>query len=240
MGLYNKLKIIYSAFISVVKRAYSAKLLERQLNRKGYDIHIGHDYTVTNTVFEKHVRLYGPGKIANCKVGAYTYVQSGSNISNADIGRFCSIGPRVIIAHGEHPSGFLSTHPLFFSEYSAWNNAIFVDRKIVDQHKQVSIGHDVWIGANCYIKDGVKIGTGSIIAAGAVVVKDVPPYAIMGGVPAKVIRFRFDDNTINDLLKTEWWACEMQDLLRLKSFFQTDMNNKMARDFLGEIVHLKK
>ena len=76
---------------------------------------------------------------------------------------------------------------------------------MVDERKQILVGHDVWIGAKVFIRDGVSVGSGAVVGAGAVVVKDIPDYAIVAGVPAKVIRYRFSDEIISKLLSLQWW-----------------------------------
>ena len=122
------------------------------------------------------------------------------------IGKFCSIacGAKFIFNSANHTMSSLSTYPfpLFFEEWQ-------LDRADVtsswDNKGDIVIGNDVWIGYEAIIMSGVKIGDGAIIGTRAVVTKDVPPYAIVGGIPAKEIRKRFSDETIDQLLKIAWW-----------------------------------
>ena len=113
----------------------------------------------------------------------------------------------MIIGLGLHPTrDFVSTHPIF---YSASNQSVissFADKDYFAEKKPIVIGNDVWIGARAMVIDGVKIGDGAIVGAGAVVTKDVPSYAIVGGVPAKFIRWRFPKKTINRLESIRWWT----------------------------------
>lgn len=143
------------------------------------------------------------------KVGIsdFSYVSNGSVIINVDIGKFCSIGPKVQIGLGTHPSKvFVSTYPAFYSKNNTGCPLSFREDKIFDDSTPKTIlANDIWIGANAIIPGGIRIGTGAIVAAGAVVVKDVPPYAIVGGNPAKIIRYRFSEEQINVLLESEWW-----------------------------------
>lgn len=133
-------------------------------------------------------------------IGDGTYICRGTSIYNCkEIGKYCSIARGVSIGVGSHPINWLTTSPLFYSS----------TRKLVDRtsynyknfNSPVIIESDVWIGTNAIILSGVKIGVGSIIAAGAIVTKDVEPYSIVAGVPAVRIKSRFEQNTVNDLIK---------------------------------------
>ncbi|MGB3193587.1 MAG: CatB-related O-acetyltransferase [Limnoraphis sp.] len=159
-----------------------------------------------NTTVGNYVKLYENIMILNSEIGSYTYILSNTRISRVNIGNFCCIGPNCIIGFGIHPTTeFVSTHPIFYSTLKQ-NGITFSDQDYFEERKEINIGNDVWIGANVTILDGVKIADGAVIAAGAVVNKDVPAYAIVGGVPAKLIRYRFDEETIEFLLKFQWWS----------------------------------
>ena len=98
----------------------------------------------------------------------------------------------------------ISTHPVFFSTRMQ-SGYTFADESYFEEYRGTTIGNDVWIGANAIVIDGVRIGDGAVVAAGAVVTKDVPAYAIVGGVPARIIRYRFLQTDIDVLLKINWW-----------------------------------
>ncbi len=153
---------------------------------------------------EENVRLEKVEIHAPIFIGMNTYFNSGFIRSYVEIGRYCSIGRDVIIGSGVHVYSGLSTSP-FMS-----NNSPSVESKFFSEAKKrrLVIGNDVWIGDRAYIMTGVSIGHGSIIAANAVVTKDVLPYSIVGGVPAKVIGQRFSDEIVAKLLELEWWNVE--------------------------------
>ena len=141
-------------------------------------------------------------------IGKYTYINKYCLIdrNTASIGNFCSIAYGVKIGLGNHPANWVSSHPFAYdSKYGfVKNNKVFTGQV----QEPCIIGHDVWIGANAVILAGVKIGNGAIIGANSLVNKDVEPYSIVAGSPAKPIRFRFDEKTIAELQQTAWWEWE--------------------------------
>jgi len=147
-------------------------------------------------------------------VGKHTYGIHRGNTNPygliKSIGAFCSINHRALIGtEGNHPMSFISTHPFIYnlernpSIKEEYRQIGIKERLLVN--KEVIIENDVWIGANAIILPGVTIGNGAIIGAGAIVTKDVPPYAIVGGIPAKVIKYRFSKEMIDFLQELEWW-----------------------------------
>ncbi|PSR52062.1 acetyltransferase [Adhaeribacter arboris] len=150
----------------------------------------------------ENVRVSKHSYCYNTKVGAYSYFSGYNLIVNSNIGKFCSVGLYVSICPGKHPtSTFVSTSPVFYS----LNKPTFSSYQAFKEAGSVEIGHDVWIGSNAVILDDIKIGHGAIIAAGSIVSRDVEPYTIVGGVPAKFIKKRFSDEVITKLLNSKWW-----------------------------------
>jgi len=163
---------------------------------------------------ESPLRTYGTVRIrCAAQIGAYTYIREASLRRVTSIGRYCSIAPGVICGETEHPTDRLSTSPF---QYGAQFNWFLGPRKAEHRFRSTKkppvIGHDVWIGANAQIMLGVTIGNGAIIGAGAIVTRDVPPYAIVGGVPARIIRMRFPDPLIDRLQRVAWWQYDARDL----------------------------
>lgn len=164
----------------------------------------------TNDYFEGNNNI--GGKILNSYIGYGTYI-IGENgyIHDSKIGRFCSIASSCHIGLGDHALDMVSTSPLFYSAHSLLpknflSQSIPIDeRTIKDTNYKVIIGNDVWLGYNVCVKEGVTIGDGAIIGAKSLVTKDIPPYAIAVGTPAKVIKYRFTQTQIQELLKIKWW-----------------------------------
>ncbi len=182
------------------------------LNNKKYEhryksekLKIGYMSKIHNVNFGNYNRVFNNCVVKDSKIGDMTFIAENTQIARTKIGKFCSIGPSCRIGLGNHPSKtFVSTHPAFYSN-GAQFLMTFSDDCYFDEFSQIEIGNDVWIGANVTMIGDIKIGNGAIIAAGAVVTKDVPDYAIVGGVPAKIIRYRFGPNEITHLLKIQWW-----------------------------------
>lgn len=159
------------------------------------NIEVG-DYTIYNDF------VHDPRDFEKNNV-LYHYPINGDKLK---IGRYCSIacGSKFLFTSGNHALASLSTYtfPIFYEEWG-------LDAKDIcgawDNKGDIIVGNDVWIGFEAVILSGVTIGDGAIIGARAVVTKDVPPYTIVGGVPAKPIRKRFDDRTIEKLLSLRWW-----------------------------------
>ena len=138
-------------------------------------------------------------------MGDCTYVANNTKILNANIGKYCSIACDVLIGLGKHPvNNFVSTHPIFFSTLKQ-AQITFAKTSHYNEFDTINIGNDVWIGARAIIVDGISVGDGAIIGAGAVVTRNVPAYAIVGGVPAKIIKYRFTEKEIIYLQDFCWW-----------------------------------
>ena len=160
-----------------------------------------------NVKLHMYVTLLENASLQDTTIDSYSYVGQRSILKNVSLGRFCSLGPDLKIGLASHPLGnFVSTYPAF---YSPSNEGCAIqmrsDKIFKDEIKKTIIGHDVWLGASVIIPGGIKIATGSVIAAGSVVVKDVEPYSVNGGNPARFIRYRFPQTIIEKLIQSKWW-----------------------------------
>ena len=154
-----------------------------------------------------------------CKhIGRHTYLGKGVFVSSSEtrIGAFCSIAGNVAIGPSQHPLNFLSTHPFQYLEREYIGKQKGVDFACI---KPVNIGNDVWIGNGAKIKAGVVIGDGSIVGMGSVVTHDIPPYAIVAGSPARLLRYRFSQDIIAGLVESEWWTWPEERIQEMACWF---------------------
>lgn len=171
---------------------------------------------IKNSTIHKTSKIESGSNISNVIMEKYSFCGYDCEITNTNIGSFCSIANGVIIGGGMHPIEWVSTSPVFYEGRDSIT-AKFSEHKR-EKVKLTNIGHDVWIGQNVLIKQGITIGIGAVIGMGSIVTKDVPPYSITVGNPAKVIKKRFEDDLINSLLLSQWWNAP-EDRLKLASKF---------------------
>ena len=199
------------------------------LRNSKINLSIGYLARFTNTQFGKYNTLYPEAVLNNVSIGDFSYIGEKSRLMNTNIGKFSCIGPEVLAGLGMHPSReFVSTHPIFFSPLQQ-AQVSFVSVSCFDEHAPIRIGSDVWIGARAIILDGISISDGAIVAASAVVTRDVPAYAIVGGVPARVLRYRFDDEEISYLKELKWWD-KNENWLRENAVHFRSINTLMCKD----------
>lgn len=211
----------------MVLRFLAKKLLIAYLNFRtkskiSYAAHVNH-----KTKLEGSNTLHCKSVLSGSEIGFASFVGAASILPNSKIGRYCSIANNVELISHTHPSSeFVSTHPSFYSLLKQ-SGFTFVGTQKFNENLSVNdagirtteIGNDVWIGAHVLIMGGVRIGDGAIVAAGAVVTRDVPPYSIVGGVPAKKIRMRFSEDQIRYLICLRWWERDYSWLVKNAKYF---------------------
>lgn len=157
---------------------------------------------------------------AGVSVGDYSYVSRGAILFSGGVGNYSSIGPFALIGPEEHPLGHLSTSPVFFDG----NPPLRIQTAFNKFGSPPTIGHDVWIGGHAVVLQGVTVGNGAVVAAGAVVTQDVRAYTIVGGVPAREIGRRFDEDHTRSAEQLEWWLLDPKQLEALRPVFAAGDN----------------
>lgn len=166
--------------------------------------------------FTKESEIRRFTKLNNAKIGKYSRINPGCILSNVRVGNFTAIGRDSSIGLGQHPLNYISTQNIFYKKNNMTNDWV---KEINFPSKAISIGNDVWVGVESLVMDGVTIGDGAVVGARSVVTKDVPPFAIVVGQPAKIIKFRFKPEIIKRLLEVKWWNLKHDEITKIKGVF---------------------
>lgn len=209
--------------LSRLKRKFYQFTLRKKWEKKSNSVFSKHAFLDAKSSIGKNVYL-GPGNYSALNIGNCSYIGSGS-FCNCKIGSFTSISNATIV-DGKHPIDRVSTSPAFVKESKClmkkrFSTHLFEESNKCSEHFSVEIGNDVWIGYGVLIKSGIRIGDGAVIGMGSVVVKDVPPYAVVGGNPAKIIKFRFDEKIVKKLQNIKWWNWSEDKILKYSVFFNS-------------------
>ena len=178
---------------------------------------------------KKKAKINHGVKIFNSTIDSFSYIGPKSEVICADIGKFCSIAQSCAIGLASHSIKNISTSPIFTEEKNG-TGYTWTKQTTFTQNNRVTIGNDVWIGTKVIVMGGVKIGNGAIIGAGSIVTKDIPDYAIAVGIPAKVIKYRFDRLVIEKLIELQWWNLpekkinEYIQVFQIENFSLEDLN----------------
>jgi len=188
-----------------MKQALKQAFVQWRLKARSSGLVIGKHSTISNCSFGRSVAIGRYSTLLDTTMADFSYVGEYARICRTTVGKFCSIASSIDIGTGSHPTrGFVSSHPIFYlaRPRAGWNMCR-EDRRV--EHRQTTLGNDVWISSGAIVRDGVSVGDGVIVGAGSVVTKDLSPYGIYGGVPAKLIRWRFEPEQIEFLLRFRWW-----------------------------------
>ncbi|WP_067514987.1 CatB-related O-acetyltransferase [Endozoicomonas ascidiicola] len=223
----------------IIKRYKKSKLTKKL---KALNVKVGKEVLSKKHLMEmesnssiRDVKLVGD-KDHYVKCGCYSYYRSGSIIGSVSIGRFCSISTEVVIGleKNGHPLNWLSTSPFQYSENDITKLRSHEKMRYDPQMSSTEIGHDVWIGSGVIIYNGCTVNNGAVIAARSVVTKPVPPYAIVAGVPAKIIGYRLKPDLISLIQKSEWWNLPIDIIANLTFDRQAEFTNELKILMLSE------
>lgn len=198
----------------------------------GEKVVIGDDSVLKESVLGDYVQLQRNSMIQHCKIGSYSYGGMRLTAIHCDIGKYCSISWDVSLGGANHNLKKVTTHSMLYNTSFEMTNVPLYDRF----EDKCEIGNDVWIGSGAIVLRGVSVGDGAVIAAGAVVTKDVPPYALVAGVPARIINYRFDKEIIDSLLKLKWWNLKPTTIKNNILLF----NNEITKSTIKAIEELKE
>lgn len=185
---------------------------------------------LSDSEVDKTCAICSGARVYRTKIGKYSYVGRSTFMTNVTVGNFCSIAGNCNIGGTGHPLNWVSTSSVFHK----WDNIL---RKNFSRHEyeifqETTIGNDVWIATNAMLKAGITIGTGAVIGMGAVVTKDVGPYEVWGGNPARCLKKRFDEETIEALLASKWWELPDETIEKIAPYM-TDV-----QEFLEKVKEL--
>jgi phosphonate metabolism protein (transferase hexapeptide repeat family) len=186
--------------------------------------------SISDSTFGRYTEVSERCRISEATFGDYSYIMQDGSVWCATIGKFVNIAAAVRINATNHPTWRATLHHFTYRAVDYWPDGdMETDFFAWRRANRVTIGHDVWIGHGATILPGVTVGNGAVIGAGAVVSKDVAPYTIVGGVPAKLIRERFSREVGERMDRLSWWDWEHD---RLRQALQ-DFRNLSAEDFLS-------
>ena len=215
-----------SVIDSTAKLYKDVRIINSSVGRKCC---IGDECDIENSLLEDKSELGRRNLIRNIKLGRGSYTGTNTVIKNSEIGRYTSIAWNVSVGGGKHNYKNMS----MYTDY--WYKRTFeidVEPKEKSLPKITTVGNDVWIGVGAIINSEISIGDGSVIGAGAVITKDVPPYSIVVGVPGKVIKKRFDDEVIELLKEIKWWEWDDLEIKRIIPVLRSEPHINELRKFI--------
>lgn len=209
-------------------------------NHLGEHVSVSPKAVVRNSTLHDYARLKDYAELIDSELGAYSYISQNSLVNKTQVGKFCSIGHGAYIGLWEHNMA-VSTHSFYLYETSG--NFVAGYKDYDKCALSTCVGNDVWVGANSVILKGRTIGDGAIVGAGSVVTRDVPPFAIVVGNPAKIVKYRFDPESIDFLLKLQWWNAPrgiLQELVDRQLFNSLDDLRAYVEAIDFDKFHAKK
>ena len=187
-------------------RYYLSKLIKK--------LHIP---AIKKSKIDRTSRVCSGSHLVNVTMAKYSYIGNFCTVLNTNIGAYCSIADNVIIGGMSHPLEWVSTSPVFYAGKNILKKNY--SSRIFKNETLTNIGNDVWIGNNCLIKSGISVGNGAVVGMGSILTKNVGPYEIWAGNPARFIRKRFSDDVAMRLLDTNWWDSTETELAEFVELF---------------------
>ena len=178
--------------------------------------------SVVNSTVDRNSKVEAGSSFVNSTMSRHSFCGYGCDIYYTDIGGFTSIANGVVIGGGMHPMHWVGMSPVFYEGRDSVKTKFSRHKR--DAVRRTIIGNDVWIGRSAIVLSGVSIGNVAVVGAGAVVTKEVPPFAIVAGNPAKIIRYRFEPSIIKRIELSAWWDIPHNKLIRLANEF-TNVEN---------------
>lgn len=201
----------------------------------GNNVEIGDFAIVSKTILEDYAGIGRNSTVEKSYFARHSYIGYNAIVENTEVGKFSSLSWNTTISAAHHPKEYLSQHEFLYEKRHG-----IVKKELYDpHHKKVVIGNDVWIGANAIVMPGITISDGAIVGAGAVVTKDVPAYAIVAGIPAKIIKYRFGITTIKELLKIKWWNLPDDFIIENIDLFSNKLDEKLLKNLKVRINEYK-
>lgn len=189
------------------------------------------------TTFEKTSVLCRGSQLISSHIGKYARVGVNVSLCSTTVGNFSAIGKDSVLGPGQHPTNYLSLNSIFYKRGNWGFHDDWVREISFEESKPINVGGDVWIGRKVMVMNGVTIGDGAIVGACSVVTKDVPPYAIVAGVPAKVIKYRYSQNIIDKLIKIKWWNLSDEEITRrIGVFHKPDLTEDDINVAFGDLL----
>lgn len=169
--------------------------------------------SIRRSVIDPTSKIESGSSFIDSSIGRNSFCGYDCEVYRAKIGAFVSIANRVVLGGARHPMEWVGMSPVFYAGRDSIKTKYA--KHVLPEPPEIIIGNDVWIGHSAIVLSGVKIGNGAVVGAGSVVTKDVPAYAIVAGNPARILRYRFDDETIRRLEEIKWWNCDEDQLKSL-------------------------
>lgn len=227
MSNIHKTALVKNATINETSVVYKNCIISDSVVEK--DAIIGDNSVIKNSFIGYKTRIQRNSMIQHSEISDFSYGGMRLTAIHCKVGKFCSISWNVSIGGANHNYSKLTTHSMLYDDSFGMVQEPLYNRF----DSECIIGNDVWIGAGAHILRGVIVGDGAVIAAGAVVTSDVPPYSIVGGVPARVIKYRFNEHIIKELLSIKWWDLDYSIIKKNISLFAKDVS-------IDSISELKK